>query len=63
MLALSNFRRVRGLFEILKMFHPPMPELEWGPIYILSILLGLEKGVGTFKFTKGERPFLNLENV
>ena len=36
---------------------------QWGPFDILSILLCLEKGVGTFKFSGGERPFLNLENV
>ena len=29
----------------------------WGPFDILSILLCLEKGVGTFKFTGVERPF------
>ena len=56
-----NLQAVFCLFETLKMFYPSKglceAEPEWGPFYTLSILLCLEKGVGTFKFTGGERPF------
>ena len=49
------------LFEILKMFYPPKglceAEPEWGPFENSFHLLCLEKGVGTFKFSGGERPF------
>ena len=36
---------------------------QWGPFDILSILLCLEKGVGTFKIPNCRRPFWNVENV
>ena len=45
----------------LKMFYPPKglceAEPEWGPFDNSFHLLCLEKGVGTFKFSGGERPF------
>ena len=49
------------------MFYPPKglceAEPEWGPFENSFHLLCLEKGVGTFKFSGGERPFWNLENA
>ena len=56
------------LFEILKMFYPPKGFCEsrfrmGGPFDSLSILLCLRKGVWTFRFSGGNPPFQNLENV
>ena len=60
-------KAVSGLFWTFKMFYPPKglceAEPEWGPFDNSFHLLCLEKGVGTFKFSGGERPFWNLENV
>ena len=52
---------MKDLFKILKMFYSPKglceAKPEWGPFGILSILLYLEKGVGTFKFPGGRDLF------
>ena len=53
------------LFEILKMFPPKgLSKAEPNGVHlILSILLCLRKGFWTFRFSGGNPPFQNLENV
>ena len=62
-----NLQEEIRLFEILKMFYPPKglceAEPEWDPFDVISSLLCLEKGVWHFKFTDGNLPFWNLENI
>ena len=60
---LSIFQSSIYAMMILHLEQNPQSIDQWGPFDIHSILLCIEKGVGTFKFTGGERPFWNLENV
>ena len=62
----DNLQLETHLFEILKMFYPPkgLCEAEPNGVHlILSILLCLRKGVWIFRFSGGNPPFQNLENV
>ena len=60
-LGVSNFKGVRGLFEILKMFYPPeglcSAEPERGPIVFTLHFIGVGRGTGDFQFTDDLLPF------
>ena len=57
----------KGVHLFLLMFYPPEglcgAEPERGPIVFTLHFIGVGRGTGGFKFTRGERPFRNLENV